>query len=532
MPITRQSSKASVLSQKSRTSGGGKKPSGGSSRRSNVSAGSSIARKRDDIKAAATAAILDEKTNAQALRKNKAYQQLKRDMEQRMRQRAKQQQQEGERRVEVLYVDRDRAAAVSIGSKDIKSDLRHKKKRDRKENAEAVATQEEDECDRDTFLAQGQYELKNGEPKRALFYLNKASGSVPDDETLYVLRSQCHRMLGNYDAADADADRSLRNNPFSVKGLLAKADTQYHRGNFEHALKYFHRAQAERPEYNGVRLGINKSRGAIENSLTKVNGFDFMQMSDVIEELVKEKRFPCEEDESPGIGSSDNLSMAAKIKKLGYVDAHEDVFDPYGDVETIIEEEEDLTEDADTTEEMIDKVQISKGKAYDDDDMLSSIDVHKIMGVIKPSATKEAILSRMMSRIKSARAAVSVKITKDVKKCNAQELRMANKQLLGKLHYDQIYLESLLTNPMLNKKYNIPGDETVDIVQKKIVQCANEGLAFLSARKDFWQQQKPVYARKNELVATQRAKLAKKSTQQFKLDKCQKNRNNLLMDSP
>ena len=35
--------------------------------------------------------------------------------------------------------------------------------------------------------------------------------------------------------------------------------------------------------------------------------------------------------------------------------------------------------------------------------------------------------------------------------------------------------------------------------------CAQEGLEFLSERKEFWQQQKPVYARKNEALAKKRA---------------------------
>ena len=35
--------------------------------------------------------------------------------------------------------------------------------------------------------------------------------------------------------------------------------------------------------------------------------------------------------------------------------------------------------------------------------------------------------------------------------------------------------------------------------------CAQEGLEFLSERKEFWQQQKPVYARRNEALAKKRA---------------------------
>jgi hypothetical protein len=40
--------------------------------------------------------------------------------------------------------------------------------------------------------------------------------------------------------------------------------------------------------------------------------------------------------------------------------------------------------------------------------------------------------------------------------------RNAEKQLLGKLHEDQKYLQSLITNPLLNKTYPItPGEEPV-----------------------------------------------------------------------
>lgn len=88
--------------------------------------------------------------------------------------------------------------------------------------------------------------------------------------------------------------------------------------------------------------------------------------------------------------------------------------------------------------------------------------------------------------------------------CNRVEIRKANKQLLGKLHHDHQYLKSLLENPLLTKKYR--ESEALNVVPKKILQCANEGLAYLDERKDFWQQQKPVYARRNELYTHQKSK--------------------------
>ena len=39
----------------------------------------------------------------------------------------------------------------------------------------------------------------------------------------------------------------------------------------------------------------------------------------------------------------------------------------------------------------------------------------------------------------------------------------------------------------------------------QIRNCVEEGLEFLGARKEFWQQQKPVYERRNEALARKRA---------------------------
>lgn len=78
-------------------------------------------------------------------------------MEQRQRIRAKQE--TGERRQEVIYVDRDRAAAVVLGNKDIKNDLKHKKRRDRMDNAQG-SSMVDDDMNFATYLAQGEHELK------------------------------------------------------------------------------------------------------------------------------------------------------------------------------------------------------------------------------------------------------------------------------------------------------------------------------------------------------------------------------------
>ena len=48
----------------------------------------------------------------------------------------------------------------------------------------------------------------------------------------------------------------------------------------------FYRAQKERPGYQGVELGMSKSKSAIENSLSTC--LDFMEMKDVIEKIISD----------------------------------------------------------------------------------------------------------------------------------------------------------------------------------------------------------------------------------------------------
>ena len=76
-----------------------------------------------------------------ALRKNKAFLQLQREMEQRERLKRKTANEEEEEEVgEVSYVDRDRGAAVVIGNKDIKKDLNVSKCQEQQEIKEAETT--------------------------------------------------------------------------------------------------------------------------------------------------------------------------------------------------------------------------------------------------------------------------------------------------------------------------------------------------------------------------------------------------------
>lgn len=51
------------------------------------------------------------------------------------------------------------------------------------------------------------------------------------------------------------------------QGLCIKAESLYQMGDFENALVYFHRGFKERPEFEDFRLGIQKAKEAITNSI-------------------------------------------------------------------------------------------------------------------------------------------------------------------------------------------------------------------------------------------------------------------------
>lgn len=71
---------------------------------------------------------------------------------------------------EELYTDKDRAAAVNMGNRDIKQSLKLKRKEDRSKNMLIP-----EEAEPGTFLALGEYEMKRGDLKMALSFVNKVT---------------------------------------------------------------------------------------------------------------------------------------------------------------------------------------------------------------------------------------------------------------------------------------------------------------------------------------------------------------------
>jgi len=119
----------------------------------------------------------------------------------------------------------------------------------------------------ENFKSEGDVLFKQGEYKKALDSFNTALELKTGDFNCLVARSQCYIELGNADAALTDAESILEEDSKHIKGLSQKAAALYQKGDFEHALLYYHRGNKLRPEVQAFRLGIQKAQEAIENSI-------------------------------------------------------------------------------------------------------------------------------------------------------------------------------------------------------------------------------------------------------------------------
>uniref|UniRef100_A0A8C8EBW3 Outer dynein arm-docking complex subunit 4 n=1 Tax=Otus sunia TaxID=257818 RepID=A0A8C8EBW3_9STRI len=94
---------------------------------------------------------------------------------------------------------------------------------------------------------------------------------------------------------------------------------------------------------------------------------------------------------------------------------------------------------------------------------------------------------------KKANQKLQIKPTKDQKRTKKQEpVRnpRTERELLGELYADKAYLEKLLKDEDLMESSTKQGTKVVDLVLS--------GISYLDTRREFWQQQKPLYARERE----------------------------------
>ncbi|XP_013787907.2 tetratricopeptide repeat protein 25-like, partial [Limulus polyphemus] len=164
-----------------------------------------------------------------------------------------------------FYTDKDRAASVAYGTKDIKVSLQDKEERE-------IRKMKPGEKKSTICLTQGEHESRQGNVKSAIHFFNKALDVHPTNKDCLVARSKCYLQLGNSEAALRDAETALAEDKECVRALYQKAEALFTMGNFEYALVFYHRGHKLRPEIEEFKLGIQKSQKAIDNSIGKEAG--------------------------------------------------------------------------------------------------------------------------------------------------------------------------------------------------------------------------------------------------------------------
>ncbi|XP_039955796.1 outer dynein arm-docking complex subunit 4 isoform X1 [Bactrocera tryoni] len=161
-----------------------------------------------------------------------------------------------------FYTDKDRAAAVSAGTYDIKQSLQIKHKQDRNE-----IMQIPDEADINSIIALGLKEIKNANPENAVYFFSQALELNGTDINALVSRSKCYLLLGEPSKALQDAETALTEDKNNIRAIFQKAESLYFLGQFEQSLMFFHQGLRARPELYSFRLGVQKTQEAIENTI-------------------------------------------------------------------------------------------------------------------------------------------------------------------------------------------------------------------------------------------------------------------------
>ncbi|KAJ3274776.1 Tetratricopeptide repeat protein 25 [Terramyces sp. JEL0728] len=126
-----------------------------------------------------------------------------------------------------------------------------------------------------SYAAEGDILAKQGNYQKSIEAYSKALHLRPLDKNALVARSKCYLQLGDTQKALQDADTSLTDEVDFFKGIFQKAEALYSQGDFELALVYYHRGNKFRPELDEFRLGIQKAREAIYNSIGNPTDYKF-----------------------------------------------------------------------------------------------------------------------------------------------------------------------------------------------------------------------------------------------------------------
>ncbi|XP_074417633.1 outer dynein arm-docking complex subunit 4 [Larus michahellis] len=110
---------------------------------------------------------------------------------------------------------------------------------------------------------------------------------------------------------------------------------------------------------------------------------------------------------------------------------------------------------------------------------------------VKLESKEDLCFISRQAEVKKANQKLPIKLPKE---CTRKQKTVRNpkteRQLLGELYADKAYLEKLLKDKDLMESSTKQGIKVADLVLS--------GISYLDARSEFWQQQKPIYARVRE----------------------------------
>eukprot|EP00158_Paraphelidium_tribonemae_P007175 Partr_v1_DN28138_c0_g1_i1_m55886 putative Tetratricopeptide repeat domain 25 len=135
--------------------------------------------------------------------------------------------------------------------------------------------------------AEGDIMAKQGEYRKAVEAYTRALNYRANEKNVLIARSRCHLAMGDAQSALDDAETALKEDPEFFKAKYQKAEALYARGDFEMALVFYHRGLQVRPELDEFRLGIQKAREAIDNSIgSNVNPSEYRYQVEKREEAL------------------------------------------------------------------------------------------------------------------------------------------------------------------------------------------------------------------------------------------------------
>lgn len=163
------------------------------------------------------------------------------------------------------------------------------------------------------------------------------------------VRSRCYLQVGDHESALKDADLSLKEDKTYIKGLFAKAEALYFKGDFEFALVCYHRGNKLRTDLQEFRLGIQKASEAILNAVGSPEACKLQVPPEVVQSqtksaLANSKAKAATSSRTQGVAAAQRQGSDRSVKQLLgelYADRHfleELLAEPW-----MAEAEEDMT---------------------------------------------------------------------------------------------------------------------------------------------------------------------------------------------